>query len=660
MTIAFLFVGLIFVPVVDGINHSQTETVTVEHEVGYNSMDPYSVSYSDVRGDIAPVYECIRGEFSTSTWEFTPDSSGTWVKAPLKLAVDGLTFHVAKGKPFYFSNIQAGFNYNGQAGVYSHDWSILVKPNPDDSEIGDITVTQAGSGDYYMYVLYNVSYNTYTDVPYNDNTARSPTIQTEYGTMSGTTFTPDASGDYISIPLKLLKNMGNNSTFKVQDGVTIYAADTSGDLASFIFLGVPSSGMNSALRLQFAVDNTIAPVGGVYTVKGVNTSNVGLPNLIIPKDINTGDGTGTVTYTNANTTDTVSDTRANGGSTAVVPSGPYLLVQPESLNAGYSYTVGYGSKIYYPDTVNVLRSYTFDGNAPSNMRSGLTLTFTPDAQNPDIYTMTGTCTDLGAKGVEVLYTTTVVVATLHDFGNNGLYQSAAQTFTPNENGNAIKVPGIVLGDDNTYYTNAQYYGEVSGTLVQILANNPQGVDGMELTITEDSGVYSITGEGTGYIIVPYSYANAEDQVQYNDVDTYSHTWTPVRGNMAGDLFTPDVDGTYMKVYEYNIEQSDYQIGDGKTYYATIGGTTASFVVPFMPAEGITMDFTVSSEDEHVYDIDCTPTSDSDTLVIPYAISWTETTTEYVEVIPLAPIAIIAAILMCIMIGVSAVVKGGKF
>ena len=129
--------------------------------------------------------------------------------------------------------------------------------------------------------------NTYTTtetetVTFGSNTARSSTVSSVIGTMSGTTFTEDASGDWIQIPLAILCNTPAN-TYKVLEGATIYAPDTNGVLAAFTVTSGAVSGLNTALTVTFTQDTSITDAT-VYDMDVIST-NMELAGIIIPQAI---------------------------------------------------------------------------------------------------------------------------------------------------------------------------------------------------------------------------------------------------------------------------------------------------------------------------------------------------------------------------------------
>jgi len=129
--------------------------------------------------------------------------------------------------------------------------------------------------------------NTYTTeetetITFGTNTAHSATVTSERGTMSGTTFTEDADGDWIQIPLAILCNTPAN-TYKVLEGATIYAPDTNGDIAAFTITSGAVTGLNSALTVTLTQDTSITDAT-VYDM-AVSSTDLYLSGMIIPLSI---------------------------------------------------------------------------------------------------------------------------------------------------------------------------------------------------------------------------------------------------------------------------------------------------------------------------------------------------------------------------------------
>lgn len=254
-----------------------TETQAVEHTYGYNSLDSYvATGDSTVRGDVDNVYTATRGNiaWTGATATFTPDNSGVTleISGNVPLALTSHTFHVEPGTQVYvhfdgaWGEAQIGSIQNEPTLVRFADVSthnpmglyIEAEFDPDEPYLFMLTGLrdtsfQPYAGHVELYIPFTAEYETTARATYGTNSIHSLVLTDSVGDMNGTTFTPNAGGDWLQIPLHILRD--SMQTYKVLDGATYYAPDTNGDLASFT--APTTTGVNSALTLTFTQDTSI-------------------------------------------------------------------------------------------------------------------------------------------------------------------------------------------------------------------------------------------------------------------------------------------------------------------------------------------------------------------------------------------------------------------
>ena len=359
----------------------------------------------------------------------------------------------------------------------------------------------------------------------------------------------------------------------------------------------------------------------------------------------------TVIATNTVETKTLSDQRGTMSGTTFTPSASGTYLQIPLVNAGqYTYYIGDGATYYGPDSTDTLTLFT----APSStgINTGVALTFTDMGATYDntLNALTASVTDSDLKGLVIPYTATYTaqVATHYDYNWYG--DSDTFVFTEDPNGSYIKVPGAVL-QIYTYYIDdeATYYAEsAADTLTSFEVPSSTGIYGITVTFTPSvdlEDVYELTGSGTGFVIVPRSYGDS----LYNTTHTITQTYTPIRGNVSGTTFTEAADGTYLKVFKENVAHTTYQIGDERTYYTATGSTLTAVIAPTVPIDtdfGIT--FTEAVDDENVYDIGGSITGATNTLIVPYEVTYDITTTVTTEKIPMLSLVPLVLIIICLI------------
>lgn len=294
MCVVVVILGGALVPLIDAINKEET-TITETITYGDNPMESYTdIIASAQRGDVSSKYTVQRGDFDISTSQFTPDDTGDYIKA-YALAAKDLTFYAPKVNAGLYVGSDAGSAMAAELATYTYPYSLTyagqtwnLALNSSNDKIVEISVTDATDGAYAV-MPYDVLYDVPTETIYQNNTVQTSTVSSQYGTMSGTTFTPDASGDWLSIPLYVLNNGSN--TYKVADGATYYAPDTNGDLAAFT--APNTTGVNSAITITFTQDTSITSAT-VYTMVA-SSSDSDLQHIILKKEIK---GSGIAQFTN--------------------------------------------------------------------------------------------------------------------------------------------------------------------------------------------------------------------------------------------------------------------------------------------------------------------------------------------------------------------------
>lgn len=260
-----------------------TETVTVETEYGANSID--SAVYgtiSSYKVSLGLDYDIARVD---ATYPYAVNPDGTWVRYSAhtltNMAVylnDKSSFRTTSDLSTY-DTVTLGTDITTYPATKTvNGWTFTLTRNAENNQIIEVNTTATSDGNAaYILVPYDVTYSVPTILTYGNNSIHDLILSDSIGTMSGTTFTPSAGGDYLSIPVRILTD--NQSTYYVKNGATYYAPDTNGDLAAFV---APSTtGVNSALTLTFTSSQTYTDV---YELTGSSTDG-DLANVIIPVNV---------------------------------------------------------------------------------------------------------------------------------------------------------------------------------------------------------------------------------------------------------------------------------------------------------------------------------------------------------------------------------------
>lgn len=286
---------------------TKTEAVTTEVVYGDNSLDPYTeVISSTTRGDVEHAYTITRGNLyvTGSGGEFTEDANGNTIRVSgnISLALESHQIYVEPVELVYatINGAWAGLmtspaSNQPAVGQFSsldtsQDFEVYLETDVSSIDGGLLEVQEVTRSPGYtpvtegveLFLPYQASYTVPVETLYTNNTINSTTISSQYGTMSGTTFTPDASGDWLQIPLYIFQNSPAN-TYKVLGGATFYAPDTNGDLAAFTAASGTISGTATGLTITFTQDTSITSAT-VYNM-AISAADGDLPGIIISRDV---------------------------------------------------------------------------------------------------------------------------------------------------------------------------------------------------------------------------------------------------------------------------------------------------------------------------------------------------------------------------------------
>lgn len=219
----------------------------------------------------------VSSEYGTmSDGTFTADTAGDYLKVPSKV-LSGKTYYI--GEDTYYL-------YNGTAQesnvcpTVSGSWTTGYIPTFSavtgiaDAVTAVYSMTVESPADDLYIIIPKVADYDYTET-------ETRTAVSEYGTMSGTTFTADSGGDYLKIPTQLL-----DRTYYVSDGSTYHAVLTTSSAVRSLVCpnGISGSESGTEYSIQFSeAQAKDYATSNVYSMSVTGTSQY-IAYVIIPKD----------------------------------------------------------------------------------------------------------------------------------------------------------------------------------------------------------------------------------------------------------------------------------------------------------------------------------------------------------------------------------------
>ncbi len=309
----------------------------------------------------------VSSEYGTmSGTEFTADASGDYLKIPSKL-LSGKTYNVGEDTYYLYngtsveSNVCPTVSSSWTTGYIPTFTAVTDLPERHTTDVYTMAVDSPAS-DLYIIIPKDAGYD------YLETETR--TAVSEYGTMSGVTFTADASGDYLKIPSQLL-----DKTYYVAGGSLYYTwfNTSSAPTSANCPLGISGTGYDFQFTEAQAKDYATTKV---YSMS-VTDSQDAISYVIIPKD---------ATYSYSETvTRSVSSEYGNivDGQFVADDNGTMLKVPKQLMTETYYITDG--AAYYIADTAS---GNLETGTAPSTNGFSADVplpTFTINAENDQIY-----------------------------------------------------------------------------------------------------------------------------------------------------------------------------------------------------------------------------------------------------------------------------------
>ena len=310
----------------------------------------------------------VSSEYGTmSGTEFTSDASGDYLKIPSKL-LSGKTYNVGVDTYYLYngtsveSNVCPTVSSSWTTGYIPTFTAVTDLPERHTTDVYTMAVDSPAS-DLYIIIPKDAGYD------YLETETRTAT--SEYGTMSGMTFTPDADGDYLKIPSQLL-----DRAYYVADGSAYRTWFNTSSAPTLASCPLEISGTGYSFQFTEAQAKDYA-TSKVYSMSVADSQDV-ISYVIIPKD---------ATYSYSETKMfSVSSEYGNivNGGFAADENGTYLMV-PMQMMYRDTYSITNGASYYIADlATGVLEK----GTAPSTdgFSADVPLpTFTINAENDQIY-----------------------------------------------------------------------------------------------------------------------------------------------------------------------------------------------------------------------------------------------------------------------------------
>ena len=175
----------------------------------------------------------------------------------------------------------------------------------------------------------------------------------------------------------------------------------------------------------------------------------------------------------------------------------------------------------------------------------------------------------------------------------------------------------------------------------------EGFNGFAWSTTLEEGYFVIIQEYTGWI------ASTDTEVYHTNptVAEQPVVYTPVRGNVANNVFTPNETGDYLRIEGVQAKHDFYNIAKGQTYGYGSGIVVWNEAPATEGIIGATFTFTEVTTDTNVYEIGASM-PDSEYLFVPYEVSYETTEKVTTELIPMGGILVMAIILVSLVLTVS--------